>query len=344
MVHTPPLEMSSNGTRGPDLRQVTRLAGRICLAAMASLLYPAAAGVPASTQGTERDISETVDIIALTHLYRLERDSSDGGSHAIESYRLVDLRTGMPMWSISDGVSFHGAAISDQGETVGVGYSAGLPGRPRGSVHERCGLLTITIIGLDGTLLQQHAIRRLPRRVSHSYPFPTVSKVLIAPGAQVAFVCMDENLLDTTGESVWTYDLVSGEFLAAFHPSRMSPGDPLPASNTELAAVGGTPLIAATWWARSPVDASEGRTGDQFVAVYDSLGRTIWQQVTPRSRAVARLASDHSNPTLRLVGSHAAFSVSVGPLPVRQFRCESIGLTGGWRIIEVTSDAGAPGK
>ncbi|RKY16710.1 MAG: hypothetical protein DRQ55_17430 [Planctomycetota bacterium] len=179
------------------------------------------------------------------------------------------------MWEGEQPFTFVDADVGDDGMVVGYGYTGGV------GVWGDLGELVFALLAPDGTLRGEQRERRVPSRFLHMSPTPGALGVVLQREAGVALLRVADPDANRRRESWWRLRLSDGQCLDPVEDPKASLSDPdFAGRSITMAAVPGTPLVLAHWWAYEPARGAGG-----VFSLHDSDGLAVWEASFPRDYA-----------------------------------------------------------
>jgi len=264
-----------------------------------------------------------------------EVDPSDIYGRGESTYRL--LQNGAVVWNGKKPFTLVRAAVTDDGNIAGFGYSNGENGWPQEHSKTAQGDFVVAIIDTQGALRLHEVIARENSRFLHDLPNPLARGVIVdGPGNRFIVRVRDPDI-NRAKEWWWLYELSSGKKLVR---AELTAGDGGSATPVRALPVAATPLILVHYWRYDSPDCSA-----RF-ALLDSSLREVWSTTWRRDYNVGgdedaedRLreeiwstgaildtsVSNHFDLFSAKSSERVTFTVNLGPASARKWVVKEIG-------------------
>ena len=207
--------------------------------------------------------------------WTLEIDPSDRFGRGPGDYRMM--KDNAEVWHDRLPFTLCEAAVLNDGVTVGYGYSHGVEGFGKGGFKDGPGTLNVVILGPQGELRLNEAMKRESTRVIHGLPEPRATGMLLFPSDDRFTV----RFTAERGETWTSWKISTGEKLISF------PLRPPSALKEKAHYVMGarpvlsTPLTLVQWWRYE-----KSKPGTAFT-LHDLEGKVVWTLDLPEDYRVA---------------------------------------------------------
>ena len=235
----------------------------------------ASIATPASMRFPE--IVNPVTYRSLSGEYELSVNPSDRYGRGGATYGLK--KNGRQEWKQDFPFTLIRVHLTDEGESIGYGYSAGIEGMGHG---EGVGDFRIVIVDASGRLRLDSSTEREESRFFHGHPTPLGHGLVVDEKGDRVVVRVDDPKLDEDTESWWVYRLSSGQLVQKTIPRNRIKERQSLTFMIDAEHVRGTNLILQHWNC-----ATRSTHGARFVLV-DEDADPVWTLNVPRDDEVPK--------------------------------------------------------
>ena len=202
--------------------------------------------------------------------WKLEVDPTDRDGGGKGNYRMVC--DGKEVWQGGHPFTLRNAKVTDEGVTVGYGYSEGLRGT---------GFLNVVIMDAAGKVRMNDEVKRTSSRIPDASPNPSAAG-LILHAQQDRFIMRLGKLESDGWRETWrVYQLSTGRKLSTIDLHAASKVTEAERYLLDAKPITGLPLVLVQWWR---CDASEV-VGTTF-SILDFKGRRLWSLELPKDYTI----------------------------------------------------------